>query len=136
MLRFAAGNFYINDKPTGAVVGQQPFGGSQSQRHERQGRFHDECAALGERPDDQGNLRSSCRLSVSLHESGLSSVTLTEFGMDWQWPPRSNSKNLPAEFAASLASGQEGWTRHQEKYREASLMERTGWWFKIKRKYF
>lgn len=27
-LRFAAGNFYINDKPTGAVVGQQPFGGS------------------------------------------------------------------------------------------------------------
>ena len=27
-LRDAAGNFYINDKPTGAVVGQQPFGGS------------------------------------------------------------------------------------------------------------
>ncbi len=27
-LRFAAGNFYINDKPTGAVVDQQPFGGS------------------------------------------------------------------------------------------------------------
>ena len=26
-LRYAAGNFYINDKPTGAVVGQQPFGG-------------------------------------------------------------------------------------------------------------
>ncbi|MGK2881777.1 MAG: L-glutamate gamma-semialdehyde dehydrogenase [Mycobacterium sp.] len=29
-LRFAAGNFYINDKPTGAVVGQQPFGGSRT----------------------------------------------------------------------------------------------------------
>jgi 1-pyrroline-5-carboxylate dehydrogenase len=27
-LRHAAGNFYVNDKPTGAVVGQQPFGGS------------------------------------------------------------------------------------------------------------
>jgi len=27
-LRFAAGNFYVNDKPTGAIVGQQPFGGS------------------------------------------------------------------------------------------------------------
>ena len=27
-LRYAAGNFYINDKPTGAIVGQQPFGGS------------------------------------------------------------------------------------------------------------
>lgn len=30
ILRFAAGNFYINDKPTGAVVGQQPFGGGRA----------------------------------------------------------------------------------------------------------
>ena len=30
ILRFAAGNFYINDKPTGAVVGQQPFGGARA----------------------------------------------------------------------------------------------------------
>lgn len=30
LLRYAAGNFYINDKPTGAVVGQQPFGGARS----------------------------------------------------------------------------------------------------------
>jgi 1-pyrroline-5-carboxylate dehydrogenase len=29
-VRFAAGNFYINDKPTGAVVGQQPFGGARA----------------------------------------------------------------------------------------------------------
>jgi 1-pyrroline-5-carboxylate dehydrogenase len=29
-LRFAAGNFYVNDKPTGSVVGQQPFGGSRA----------------------------------------------------------------------------------------------------------
>ncbi|MGH8241437.1 MAG: aldehyde dehydrogenase family protein, partial [Steroidobacteraceae bacterium] len=29
-LRNAAGNFYINDKPTGAIVGQQPFGGARS----------------------------------------------------------------------------------------------------------
>jgi 1-pyrroline-5-carboxylate dehydrogenase len=28
VLRFSAGNFYVNDKPTGAVVGQQPFGGA------------------------------------------------------------------------------------------------------------
>jgi 1-pyrroline-5-carboxylate dehydrogenase len=27
-LRFSAGNFYVNDKPTGSVVGHQPFGGS------------------------------------------------------------------------------------------------------------
>ena len=29
-LKHAAGNFYINDKPTGAVVGQQPFGGARA----------------------------------------------------------------------------------------------------------
>lgn len=30
ILRYAAGNFYINDKPSGAMVGQQPFGGARS----------------------------------------------------------------------------------------------------------
>ena len=30
MLRYAAGNFYLNDKPTGAVVGNQPFGGARA----------------------------------------------------------------------------------------------------------
>jgi len=30
VLRFAAGNFYINDKPTGAMVGMQPFGGGRA----------------------------------------------------------------------------------------------------------
>ena len=30
VLRFAAGNFYINDKPTGAMVGLQPFGGARA----------------------------------------------------------------------------------------------------------
>jgi 1-pyrroline-5-carboxylate dehydrogenase len=29
-LRYAAGNIYINDKPTGAIVGQQPFGGGRA----------------------------------------------------------------------------------------------------------
>ena len=29
-LRQSAGNFYVNDKPTGAVVGQQPFGGARA----------------------------------------------------------------------------------------------------------
>jgi 1-pyrroline-5-carboxylate dehydrogenase len=29
-LRYTAGNFYVNDKPTGAVVGQQPFGGARA----------------------------------------------------------------------------------------------------------
>ncbi len=30
VLRYSAGNFYMNDKPTGAMVGQQPFGGSRA----------------------------------------------------------------------------------------------------------
>ena len=30
LLKHSSGNFYINDKPTGAVVGQQPFGGSRA----------------------------------------------------------------------------------------------------------
>lgn len=30
VLRYTAGNYYVNDKPTGAVVGQQPFGGSRA----------------------------------------------------------------------------------------------------------
>ena len=30
VLRFSAGNFYVNDKPTGAVVGQQPYGGARA----------------------------------------------------------------------------------------------------------
>lgn len=35
MLRHAAGNFYINDKSTGSVVGQQPFGGARASGEER-----------------------------------------------------------------------------------------------------
>jgi len=39
-LRNAAGNFYINDKPTGAVVGQQPFGGARgSGTNDKSGSF-------------------------------------------------------------------------------------------------
>ncbi len=41
MLRYAAGNFYINDKPTGAVVGQQPFGGARaSGTNDKAGSWH------------------------------------------------------------------------------------------------
>ena len=60
-LRNAAGNFYINDKPTGAVVGQQPFGGAQGVGDERQGRLEDESDALGQRADDQGNVLAAAR---------------------------------------------------------------------------
>jgi 1-pyrroline-5-carboxylate dehydrogenase len=40
VLRYAAGNFYMNDKPTGAIVGQQPFGGSrQSGTNDKAGSY-------------------------------------------------------------------------------------------------
>jgi 1-pyrroline-5-carboxylate dehydrogenase len=40
-LRYAAGNFYVNDKPTGAVVGQQPFGGGRaSGTNDKAGSWH------------------------------------------------------------------------------------------------
>nr|MDT0659191.1 L-glutamate gamma-semialdehyde dehydrogenase [Micromonospora sp. DSM 115978] len=41
LLRYAAGNFYVNDKPTGAVVGQQPFGGARaSGTNDKAGSWH------------------------------------------------------------------------------------------------
>ena len=59
LLRFAAGNFYVNDKPTGAVVGQQPFGGGRASGHQRQGRRPAEPAALDVHPVDQGDPRAA-----------------------------------------------------------------------------
>ena len=58
-LQYAAGNFYVNDKPTGAVVGQQPFGGARASGHERQGRLDVEPDPLGLAADDQGDVRAA-----------------------------------------------------------------------------
>ena len=65
VLRFAAGNFYVNDKPTGAVVGQQPFGGARASRHQRQGRLHPRtCMRWVSPAHDQGDLRPADRLPL------------------------------------------------------------------------
>ena len=66
-LRFAAGNFYVNDKPTGAVVGQQPFGGAPGLGHQRQGRRAAEPAALDSPALDQGDLRAADRPPLPPH---------------------------------------------------------------------
>ena len=71
-LRFAAGNFYINDKPTGAVVGQQPFGGARASGHQRQGGRAAEPDALDVRPVDQGDLRPADGLPLPAHGPRLS----------------------------------------------------------------
>ena len=49
-MRFAAGNFYINDKPTGAVVGQQPFGGARASGTNDKAGLDLQPDPLGERP--------------------------------------------------------------------------------------
>ncbi len=74
-LRNAAGNFYINDKPTGAVVGQQPFGGRARLGHQRQGRFEDEPDALGPGPHDQGDVRARHRLALPVHVRGVAAAS-------------------------------------------------------------
>ena len=81
-LRNAAGNFYINDKPTGAVVGQQPFGGARGVGHERQGGFEAEPGALGQRADDQGDVRAAAGLQVSLHERRVTAAAGGRFATD------------------------------------------------------
>ena len=53
------GQLYINDKPTGAVVGQQPFGGGRASGHQRQGGLGAQPAALGVAPGDQGDVRAA-----------------------------------------------------------------------------
>ena len=56
-LRYSAGNFYIYDKPTGAIVGQQPFGGARaSGTDDKAGRSRPD--PLGIRPRDQGSSTS------------------------------------------------------------------------------
>ena len=56
-LRYAAGNFYINDKPTGAVVGQQPFGGARASGTNDKAGAPGEPDALDVAPLDQGDVQ-------------------------------------------------------------------------------
>ena len=64
-LRFAAGNFYINDKPTGAVVGQQPFGGARASGTNDKAGAPQNLAALDLDPLDQGDLQRTARTTAT-----------------------------------------------------------------------
>ena len=55
-LRNCAGNFYINDKPTGAVVGQQPFGGARASGTNDKAGICTKPASMGFTKIDQGDL--------------------------------------------------------------------------------
>ena len=69
-LRFAAGNFYVNDKPTGAVVGQQPFGGARASGTNDKAGAPRQPAALDLAAVDQGDVRPADGLPLPVH--GLS----------------------------------------------------------------
>jgi delta 1-pyrroline-5-carboxylate dehydrogenase len=92
-LRFAAGNFYINDKPTGAVVGQQPFGGGRASGTNDKAGSAAEPAALDLGALDQGELRAADRARLPPHGLNCQRRTLT-----WTWTTRGRR----ASFLARL----------------------------------
>jgi hypothetical protein len=70
-LRNAAGNFYINDKPTGAVVGSSPFGGARASGTNDKAGFQAESDPVGQHADNQGNACATARLSLPIHGRGV-----------------------------------------------------------------
>jgi 1-pyrroline-5-carboxylate dehydrogenase len=70
-LQHTAGNFYINDKPTGAVVGQQPFGGARGSGTNDKAGSYLNLLRWYLYPHDQRDLRSSQGLSLSFHGGAL-----------------------------------------------------------------
>ena len=73
-LRYAAGNFYINDKSTGAVVGQQPFGGARMSGTNDKAGSASEHAALGLPSRHQGDVRPADRLALPAPGSRLTPI--------------------------------------------------------------
>ena len=65
-LRYAAGNLYLNDKPTGAVVGAAAVRRLTRLGHERQGRLDVEPHPLGEPAHDQGDVHPADGLPLSV----------------------------------------------------------------------
>ena len=69
-LRNAAGNFYVNDKPTGAVVGQQPFGGARASGTNDKAGSKLNLMRWVSAAHDQGDLRPAARLPLPVPRAG------------------------------------------------------------------
>ena len=65
------GNFYINDKPTGAVVGQQPFGGGRASGTNDKAGSYLNLIRWTRRAHDQGDLRPADALRLSVPRRGV-----------------------------------------------------------------
>jgi delta 1-pyrroline-5-carboxylate dehydrogenase len=70
-LRHSAGNFYINDKPTGAVVGQQPFGGGRGSGTNDKAGAKVDLLRSDQHAHHQGNTGFANRLPLSFFKRSL-----------------------------------------------------------------
>ena len=95
-LRFTAGNFYINDKPTGAVVGQQPFGGSRASGTNDKAGSAQNLQRWVSPAHDEGALRSpeALRVPVSRIGSGRRLIGDRMTSSTQTWPGNSEWKTL------------------------------------------
>ena len=109
-LRFAAGNFYINDKPTGAVVGPAAVRGSPGLRHQRQGRCPAEPDALDVAALDQGDVRAAEGPPLPAH-----GMTPLHFGA---LHPIEQTLTLVLAFGPFVVLGVVVWWRKREDQRE------------------
>ena len=100
-LRFAAGNFYINDKPTGAVVGQQPFGGARASGTNDKAGSAQNLTALDVAAVDQGDVRAAEGLPLPAH--GLSRrAERVRRGPPRTRPAPAGRRDLPATCPCSV----------------------------------
>ena len=93
-LRFAAGNFYVNDKPTGAVVGQQPFGGARASGTNDKAGAAAEPAALDVDPLDQGDVRAADRPHLPAHALTCGPAVRDRPGRPTRWSAREPGPSL------------------------------------------
>ena len=109
--RYSAGNFYINDKPTGAVVGQQPFGGARGSGTKTTRLAHPSIFALGISSFNQGNLRTAAFMGLwfpkRVNRLAFASVdSIKRINQYSRFIPLTNQGNNPP-------SKSEKWRRYQ-----------------------
>ena len=110
-LRNAAGNFYVNDKPTGAVVGQQPFGGARASGTNDKAGIDVNLIRWVSAADDQGDVRAADRLPLPVHGGGVGHLNRLGRKADEYWVDEERREffrvmvRLPVRCLAVAADG-------------------------------